>query len=183
LKIHSNNKLNEKIIGEGMHQKWSFSMLNFFNNISLLDVVKRMQLRFVEKKYTEETVLISKYADKDMYELEFKNLKGNVANWFLIDKETFAIVEHKAKQENIQFEKSGDTIIYYDVIYKYRPYQGKWILRESSSTSSTEYLDDFKNKHVLDVKVSLEIKDFSNQPFSEFNKSVNEKADIRKSFK
>ena len=45
------------------------------------------------------------------------------------------------------------------------------------------YLDEEKNQHIKDVKVNLEVKDFSTQPFPEFNKSVNEKMDIRRSFK
>ncbi|MFV0208337.1 hypothetical protein OBK19_09135 [Empedobacter falsenii] len=44
-------------------------------------------------------------------------------------------------------------------------------------------MEEDKSQHVNDVKINLEVKDFSTQPFPEFNKSVNEKMDIRRSFK
>ena len=92
------------------------------------------------------------------------------------------ILEHQSKMENVEYKKSNDIVVYYDQIYKYRPFQGKWILKETSSTSNTIYLDNEKIKHVFDVKVNLEVKDFNSQPFPEFKKSVNEKMDIRRSF-
>ncbi|MEG0984133.1 hypothetical protein [Algoriella sp.] len=182
VKIHSNNVVNERIIGEGSKLNSSYSMFQYFKNISLLEVTKSMLNRFGEKYYDEEYVQISKYADKYMYEIEFSNQQSKVKNWFLIDKETFAIVEHQSKMENVEYKKSNDIVVYYDQIYKYRPFQGKWILKETSSTSSTIYLDNEKIKHVFDVKVNLEVKDFNSQPFPEFKKSVNEKMDIRRSF-
>ena len=183
VKILSNNVVNERIIGEGSVQNRTYSMYQYFNHISLLEVTKRMLNRFIEKYYDNERVQISKYADKYMYEIEFSNQQSKVVNWFLIDKETFAIVEHKTKMENVEYKKSNDIVVYYDMIFKYRPYQGKWILKETSSTSSTLHLDEEKNQHLFDVKVNLEVKDFSTQAFPEFNKYVNEKMDIRKSFK
>ncbi|MDM1297655.1 hypothetical protein HXZ94_03950 [Empedobacter falsenii] len=183
VKIHSNNVVNERIIGEGSVLNRSYSMYQYFNNISLLEVTKRMLNRFVEKYYDDERVQISKYADKYMYEIEFSNKQSKVVNWFLIDKETFAIVEHQTKMENIQQKNSENVLVYYDMIFKYRPYQGKWILKETSSTSSAIYLDEEKSQHIFDVKVNLEVKDFSMQPFPEFNKLLNEKMDIRRSFK
>ena len=182
VKIHSNGKVNQRIIGEGMHQKWNYRLLHYFNNISLLNLTERMHKKLVEKFYDEEKVLITKYADKYIYDIEFKNYKNNVINSFLIDKETFAIVEHKVTQENKLIEKYNDYVVFYELIYKYRPYQDKWILKESISSSSTIYLDDLRNKHILDIKLNLEVNDFSDKPFLEFNKSVNEKIDIRKSF-
>jgi len=183
VKIHSNGKANNRIVGEGMHQKWNYRLLHYFNNISLLGIIERMQKKLVEKTYDEEKVWITKYAEKYMYELEFKHNKSNVTNYFLIDKETFAIVEHIATQENHLYEKQNDFVVNFGLTYKYRPYKNKWILKESQSSSSTIYLDEMKNKHILDVILNLEVKDFSDQPFLEFNKSVNEKMDIRKSFK
>ena len=183
VKIHSTGKANNRIVGEGMHQKWNYRLLHYFNNISLLGIIERMQKKLVEKTYDEEKVWITKYADKYMYEIKFINNKSNVTNYFLIDKETFAIVEHIATQENKLYEKQNDYVVFHELIYKYRPYQNKWILKESQASSSTIYLDEMKNKHILDIILNLEVKDFSNQPFPEFNKSINEKMDIRKSFK
>ena len=182
VKIHSNGKENNRIVGEGMHLKSSYKMNEYFNNISLLKRIESMHKKLVEKTYDYEKVWITKYADKYMYELEFKHNKSNVTNIFLIDKETFAIVEHTTIQENRNFENSGTTIHSNEVIYKYRLYQNKWILKESFRNWNTTYLDEVNNKHILDVKINLEVKDFSDQPFPEFNKSVNEKMDIRKSF-
>ncbi|HEY4540341.1 MAG TPA: hypothetical protein VIG94_10070, partial [Faecalibacter sp.] len=70
-----------------------------------------------------------------------------------------------------------------EVMYKYRPFQNKWILKESYRKWNTSYLDEVNTKHIIDVKINLEVNDFSDQPFPEFIKSVNEKNDIRKSFK
>ena len=53
---------------------------------------------------------------------------------------------------------------------------------EKMENSTLFYLDNEKIKHVFDVKVNLEVKDFNSQPFPEFKKSVNEKMDIRRSF-
>ncbi|MBQ0148033.1 MAG: hypothetical protein KBS93_06220, partial [Flavobacteriaceae bacterium] len=90
VKIQSNGKVNNRIIGEGIHQKSMYRMNEYFSNISLLEFVKKMQKRLSEKMYEEESVLISKYADRYMYEIEFKNSKANFTCSFLIDKETFA---------------------------------------------------------------------------------------------
>ncbi len=183
VKIHSNNVVNRRIVGEGVHVESAYRLNQYFNNISLINKIMDMREKLLKNVYDEERVIISKYADKYMYEIEFKNSKTNVTNRFLIDKESFAIVEHKSIQENRHFESTGNTINYYEVVYKYRPYQNRWILKQSSTSWNTTYLDDVKNKHDLDVKINLEVKDFSTQAFPEFNKYVNEKNDIRKSFK
>ncbi|HJD87089.1 MAG TPA: hypothetical protein K8W08_06490, partial [Empedobacter falsenii] len=160
-----------------------YRMNEYFSNISLLEFVKKMQKRLSEKMYEEESVLISKYADRYMYEIEFKNSKANFTCSFLIDKETFAIVESFAKRENEHFKETGNTINNNEVMYRYRPYQNKWILKESYRNWNSTYLEEDKSQHTNDVKINLEVKDFSTQPFPEFNKSVNEKMDIRRSFK
>ena len=183
VKIHSNNIVNKRIVGEGVHQKASYRMMHYFNDISLLRLVKDMQLKLVGKVYDQEKVLISKYADRYMYEVEFKNSGINVINSFLIDKESFAIVEHKARQENRYNEEERTTMNFNEVVYKYRPYQNKWILKESYRNWNSTFLEEDRSQHVNDVKINLEVKDFSTQPFPEFNKSVNEKMDIRRSFK
>ncbi|MDM1061013.1 hypothetical protein HXZ62_00325 [Empedobacter falsenii] len=183
VKIHSNNLINKRIVGEGVHQKASYRMMHYFNDISLLRLIKDMQLKLLGKVYDQEKVLISKYADRYMYEVEFKNSGINVTNSFLIDKVTFAIVEHKVTQENRYNEEEGTMMNFNEVVYKYRPYQNKWILKESYRKWNATYLEADKSQHTNDVKVILEVKDFSTQPFSEFNKSVNEKMDIRRSFK
>ena len=183
VKIHSNNVVNKRIVGEELHQQTSYRMLHYFNDISLLRLVKDMQLKLLGKVYDKEKVLISKYADRYMYEVEYRNSKANVINSFLIDKETFSIVEHKVTQENRYFKEEGTTMNFNEGVYKYRPYQDKWILKESYRKWNVTYLDEEKNQHIKDVKVNLEVKDFSTQPFPEFNKSVNEKMDIRRSFK
>ena len=131
VKLHSNNRVNKRIIGEGLHKASMYRMNEYFSNISLLEFVERVQKRLSEKKYDEKSVVISKYADKYMYEIELKNTKVNFVCNFLIDKETFAIVESFAKRENEHSEKFGYTINNNEVMYKYRPYQNKWILKES----------------------------------------------------
>ncbi|MDM1550252.1 hypothetical protein [Empedobacter falsenii] len=118
-----------------------------------------------------------------MYEIEFKNSEADFTCFFLIDKESFAIVEHIAKRENEYFKETNNKINNNEVMYKYRPYQNKWILKESYRNWNRTYLEEDKRQHTIDVKINLEVKDFSVQPFPEFKKSVNEKMDIRRSFK
>ena len=183
VKISSKNVVNKRIVGEGLHQQSLYRMNEYFNHITLLDFVKKMQLRLSEKKYDEESVYVSKYADRYMYEIEFKNPEVDFTCFFLIDKETFAIVEYIARRENQHYEETGNTVNNNEVMYKYRPYQNKWILKESYRNWNRTYLEEDKSQHTNDVKIKLEVKDFSTQPFSEFNKSVNEKTDIRRSFK
>ena len=183
VKIYSKNVVNNRIIGEGLQQKSLYRMNDYFNHISLLDFVKKMQLRLSEKKYDEETVRISKYADRYIYEVEFKNLKVDFVCNFLIDKETFAIIQSSIIRKNDHNEELGYTINNNEVVYKYRPYQNKWILKESYRNWNSTYLEEDKSQHTNDVRINLEVKDFSTQPFPEFNKSVNEKMDIRRSFK
>lgn len=48
---------------------------------------------------------------------------------------------------------------------------------------STDYRGGDGSNHNVNVKMNLEVKDFSTQPFPELNKSVNEKMDIRRSLK
>ncbi|MBY0066259.1 MULTISPECIES: hypothetical protein [Empedobacter] len=182
LKIHSNNVVNRRIVGEGRQLTSLYHMNEYFNHISLLEFVKKMQERTSENKY-DEKVIISKYADKYMYEIELKNPKVNFVCNFLIDKESFAIVESFTKRENEHSEKFGYTIHNNEVMYKYRPYQNKWILKESFRNWNSTFLEKDKSQHTNDMKIKLEVKDFSIQPFPEFNKSVNEKMDIRRSFK
>lgn len=82
VKIHSNGKINNRFIGDELHLKSHYKLNEYFNNISLLGVIERMQKKLVEKTYDEEKVWITKYADKYMYELEFKHSKSNVINYF-----------------------------------------------------------------------------------------------------
>ena len=83
----------------------------------------------------------------------------------------------------MEFNKEKQTVNFVNTYYKYRPYQGKYILKELMRTWSTDYKENDKSDHNVNVKINLEVKDFSPQPFPEFNKSVNEKMDIRRSFK
>ncbi len=182
VKINSNNTVNHRLKGQGLHLESNYRMMHFFRNSSLLEIIQNMQNKLSAKLYEEERVLISKYANKYMYDVEFKNAKTQVTNYFLIDKETFAIVEHRTTQENKYFPSTDETINYHEVIYKYRPYQNKWILKESSTAWNTSYVDKNKEKHALNVLINMVVNDFSYQPFPDFNQSVNEKMDIRKFF-
>lgn len=147
-----------------------YRMNQYFSNISLLEFIEKTLKRVSEKTYYEERVQVSKYADRYMYEIELRNSKANLTCSFLIDKETFAIVESLSKKENKRFEESGSILNNNEVMYKYRPFQNKWILKESYKKWKSTYLDEENSKHVNDVKVYLEVKDFSKNPFPQFIK-------------
>lgn len=183
LQIKSNDKINNRIIGDELSNKQIFRLNFYFNDISLLDIIKKMHTKLSEKRYDKESVKISKYADRYMYEIEFKNYLSNVTNWFLIDKQSFVIVEHTSKQTKTEYKKENYTINYNNLSYKYRPYKNKWILKESTKNWSNNYKEKDNTIHTNIIKINLNVKDFNTQSFPSFNKSVNEKMDIRRSFK
>lgn len=183
LQIKSNDKINNRIIGDELSNKQIFRLNFYFNDISLLDIIKKMHTKLSEKRSDKESVKISKYGDRYMYEVEFKNSLSNVTNWFLIDKQNFAIVEHTSQQTKTEYKKENYTINYNNLSYKFRPYKDKWILKESTKNWSSNYKEKDNTIHTNMIKINLNVKDFNTQPFPSFNKSVNEKMDIRKSFK
>ena len=183
VKVQSKGKVNERIIRDNSNINTNYTLNQYFNNISLKEIVQNTQQSLIEKHYGSDKVLVTKYADKYMYILEFKNSKDNSDVFYTIDKESFAIVEYKKSNENKLIEENDINTLFFEINYTYRPYQNKWILKESKINWNIIFPDKNMEKHHSDIKINLEVKDFSDKPFPEFNKSVNEKMDIRKTFK
>lgn len=176
LKIHSNNTVNHRIVNEPNYG-YSITLKPLLGDISL----KNMIINYLKNNsyYSSSNVNLTKYGNELMYEFYLFN---NVYHRFLIAKDSYAVVEFIIDGENLEFNKEKQTVNFVNTYYKYRPYQGKYILKELMRTWSTDYKENDKSDHNVNVKINLEVKDFSPQPFPEFNKSVNEKMDIRRSF-
>ncbi|MDM1546310.1 hypothetical protein HX096_00320 [Empedobacter falsenii] len=177
LSIKSNNQVKERIINEPNYG-YKINLLPILGMVSLKEVVNDY-LKYY-KKYKPSKVNLTKYGDELMYEFYLDN---NSFHRFLVAKDSFAIVEYKVDAEGIEIKKSQQTVNFVNTYYRYRPYQGKYILKELMRNWSTDYKGGDGSNHNVNVKMNLEVKDFSTQPFPEFNKSVNEKMDIRRSFK
>ncbi|MBF0596776.1 hypothetical protein [Faecalibacter rhinopitheci] len=177
LSIKSKENVIERIVKEP----------NYGYNIRLSPILKDIHLKYKLEQYIKyystlesSSVKLTKYGNEYMYEFHLVN---SVYHRFLIAKDSFAIVEFIIDGENLNFKKSDDFVNYVNTYYRYRPYQGKYILREFARNWSTNYKENDGSNHNVTSKINLEVQEFSNQPFPEFNQSVNEKMDIRKSFK
>ena len=151
-------------------------------NPILKDIHLKSKIEDYLKHYSTlkpSSVKLTKYGNEYMYEFHLEN---SVYHRFLIAKDSFALVEFSIDGENLNSEKSKNLVNYVNTYYKYRPYQGKYILRELARNWSTDYKENDGTHHNVTSKVNLEVKEFGEQPFPEFNKSVNEKSDIRKNF-
>ena len=177
LKIHSNNTVNHRIVNEPNYG-YSIILKPLLGDISLKDRLNSYLKHY--NSLSHSPVTLTKYGDQLMYEFYLFNI---VYHRFLIAKDSYAVVEFIIDGENLEFNKEKQTVNFVNTYYKYRPYQGKYILKELMRTWSTDYKENDKSDHNVNVKINLEVKDFSPQPFPEFNKSVNEKMDIRRSFK
>lgn len=177
LKIHSNNSVNHRIVNEPKYG-YGTNLNPILGIISLKDQLNSYLKHY--NSFSHSPVNLTKYGDQLMYEFYLFN---SVYHRFLIAKDSYAVVEFIIDGENLKFNKEKQTVNFVNTYYKYRPYQGKYILKELMRTWSTDYKENDGSDHNVNVKINLEVKDFSTQAFPEFNKSVNEKMDIRRSFK
>ncbi|QHC84738.1 hypothetical protein AS589_08045 [Empedobacter brevis] len=177
LSINSNNTINERIINEPKFG-YKINLNPILGNINLKNRLNNYLKNY--SSLTHSSVSLTKYGDQFMYEFYLFN---NVYHRFLIAKDSYAIIEFKIDADDLKFDKEQQTVNFVNTYYKYRPYQGKYILKEFMSNWNTKYKEKDNSNHNVSVKVNLEVKDFSIKPFPEFNKSVNEKMDIRRSFK
>ncbi|MFV0158895.1 hypothetical protein OBK24_10595 [Empedobacter falsenii] len=177
LSIKSYNRVNIRIINEPNYG-YIIKLNPILGEISLKNKVNSYLKYYT--KYKVSTVNLTMYGNELMYEFY---LLDHVYHRFLIAKDSYAIVEYSMDAEDLKFNKEKQTVNFVNTYYKYRPYQGKYILKELMRTWSTDYKENDGSDHNVHVKINLEVKDFSMQPFPEFNKSVNEKMDIRRSFK
>ena len=181
LKIKSKGIVNDEI-KSGRQPNANINLLDYLEGIYMKDkYVKRFLDVLKEKKYEESNLSLTKYGDSFVYEV---HLKTTSTDYYLtVDKMSFAVIEFSFRSFNRVGEVSPDNILREaKVMYKYRPHNGNWVLKETSAIWNTTYKKD-DEKTDLDMNFSIIVNDYSPKPFPEFNKSVNEKMDIRRSFK
>ncbi|WP_291047202.1 hypothetical protein [Empedobacter sp. UBA1574] len=181
LKIKSKGIINNEI-KSGREPNSNIRLIYYLESIYLKEkYIKQFVYLLKEKKYEESNLSLTKYGDSFVYEVTIKTKSRDV--FLTIDKDTFAVVEFywettipETKYSENEFLREAK------VVYKYRPHNGNWVLKETSAIWNTTYEKD-DEKTDLDMNFSIIVNDYNTQSFSEFNKSVNEKMDIRKSFK
>ena len=168
--------------GEPLLNKDILKIISYAHDMSITTIQLQTNGRLLkDKSFLESDLTMTKYADSFVYEI---HLKTNSTDYYLtIDKKSFAVVEFSFISYNRVKEVSPNNFLRdAKVVYKYRPHNGNWVLKETSAIWNTTYEKD-DEKTDLDMNFSIIVNDYSLKPFPEFNKSVNEKMDIRSSFK
>ncbi|MDM1042352.1 MULTISPECIES: hypothetical protein [Empedobacter] len=181
LKIKSKGIVNNEI-KSGWQPNANINLSEYLKSIYLKDsYLQSFVEKLKDKSFLESDLTMTKYADSFVYEI---HLKTNSTDYYLtIDKKSFAVVEFSFISYNRVKEVSPNNFLRdAKVVYKYRPHNGNWVLKETSAIWNTTYEKD-DEKTDLDMNFSIIVNDYSLKPFPEFNKSVNEKMDIRRSFK
>ncbi|MEG0931217.1 hypothetical protein, partial [Algoriella sp.] len=93
------------------------------------------------------------------------------------DKSTYAVIDYTSKVFEEKDKYSGLS----EISYKFRPYQDKWILKESSVFSKLDVDLGEKTNVVIDIK--LQVGDFNLKSFNGFNRTINPYKNIRSNFK
>ncbi|CAM3312774.1 hypothetical protein [Empedobacter stercoris] len=181
LKIKSKGNVNNEI-KSGREPNSNIRLIYYLESIYLKEkYIKQFLGLLKEKKYEEANLSLTKYGDRFIYEVTIKTKSRDL--FLLIDKESFAVVEFYWETNIPETKYSGNEFLREaKVVYRYRPHNGNWVLKETSAIWNTTYeKDDIKID--LDMSFNIIVNDYSLKPFPEFNKSVNEKMDIRRSFK
>ena len=181
LKIRSKGVVNNEI-KSGWQPNTNIKLSEYLKSYYLKDVyIQSFVNKLNEKSFLESNLTLTKYADSFVYEI---HLKINSTDYYLtIDKKSFAVIEFSLLSYNRDKEVSPNNFLREGkVFYKYRPHKGNWVLKETSAIWNVTYEKE-NEKTDLDMSFNIIVNDYSLKPFPEFNKSVNEKMDIRRSFK
>nr|WP_314545560.1 hypothetical protein [uncultured Empedobacter sp.] len=181
LKIKSNGIVNNEI-KSGWQPNANIKLSEYLKSYYLKDVYIQLFVnKLNDKSLLENNLTITKYADSFVYEIHLKT--SSTDYYLIIDKKTFAVIEFSLISYNRDKEVSPNNFLREGkVFYKYRPHKGNWVLKETSAIWNVTYEKE-NEKTDLDMNFSIIVNDYSLKPFPEFNKSVNEKMDIRRSFK
>ena len=174
LKIKSNKEPKE-IIDVERDRKVNIILNNYLKNISIIENLKNMLNNVIEKKYAVNKLSISQYSDNTVYVITLEN--DTKQNLLTIDKSTYAVIDYTSKVFEEKDKYSGLS----EISYKFRPYQDKWILKESSVFSKLDVDLGEKTNVVIDIK--LQVGDFNLKSFNGFNKTINPYKNIRSNFK
>lgn len=181
LKIKSKGNVNNEL-KSGREPNTNIRLNYYLESIYLKDKYLLSFLRKInEKSFLELDLSLTKYADTFVYEIYLKTKTRE--DYLIIDKNTFAVIEYSWDTYVSDTKiNSNEVLREAKIMYKYRPHQGNWILKETSAIWNTTYQKE-TDKHELDMKFNVIVNDYSNQSFPKYSKSVNEKMDIRRSFK
>lgn len=174
LKIKSNKEPKE-IIDVERDRKVNIILNNYLKNISIIENLKNMLNNVIEKKYAVNKLSVSQYSDNTVYVITLEN--DTKQNLLTIDKSTYAVIDYTSKV----FEEKDKYLGLSEISYKFRPYQDKWILKESSVFSKLDVDLGEKTNVVIDIK--LQVGDFNLKSFNGFNKTINPYKNIRSNFK
>ena len=174
LKIKSNKEPKE-IIDVERDRKVNIILNNYLKNISIIENLKNMFNNVIEKKYAVNKLSVSQYSDNTVYVITLEN--ETKQNLLTIDKSTYAVIDYTSKVFEEKDKYSGLS----EISYKFRPYQDKWILKESSVFSKLDVDLGEKTNVVIDIK--LQVGDFNLKSFNGFNKTINPYKNIRSNFK
>ena len=174
LKIKSNKEPKE-IIDVERDRKVNIILNNYLKNISIIENLKNMFNNVIEKKYAVNKLSVSQYSDNTVYVITLEN--DTKQNLLTIDKSTYAVIDYTSKVFEEKDKYSGLS----EISYKFRPYQDKWILKESSVFSKLDVDLGEKTNVVIDIK--LQVGDFNLKSFNGFNRTINPYKNIRSNFK
>ncbi len=174
LKIKSNKEPKE-IIDVERDRKVNIILNNYLKNISIIENLKNMLNNVIEKKYAVNKLSISQYSDNTVYVITLEN--DTKQNLLTIDKSAYAVIDFTSKVFEEKDKYSGLS----EISYKFRPYQDKWILKESSVFSKLDVDLGEKTNVVIDIK--LQVGDFNLKSFNGFNRTINPYKNIRSNFK
>ena len=174
LKIKSNKEPKE-IIDVERDRKVNIILNNYLKNISIIENLKNMLNNVIEKKYAVNKLSVSQYSDNTVYVITLEN--DTKQNLLTIDKSTYAVIDYTSKVFEEKDKYSGLS----EISYKFRPYQDKWILKESSVFSKLDVDLGEKTNVVIDIK--LQVGDFNLKSFNGFNRTINPYKNIRSNFK
>ena len=174
LKIKSSKEPKE-IIDVERDRKVNIILNNYLKNISIIENLKNMLNNVIEKKYAVNKLSISQYSDNTVYVITLEN--DTKQNLLTIDKSAYAVIDFTSKVFEEKDKYSGLS----EISYKFRPYQDKWILKESSVFSKLDVDLGEKTNVVIDIK--LQVGDFNLKSFNGFNRTINPYKNIRSNFK
>ena len=174
LKIKSNKEPKE-IIDVERDRKVNIVLNNYLKNISIIENLKNMFNNVIEKKYAVNKLSVSQYSGNTVYVITLEN--ETKQNLLTIDKSTYAVIDYTSKVFEEKDKYSGLS----EISYKFRPYQDKWILKESSVFSKLDVDLGEKTNVVIDIK--LQVGDFNLKSFNGFNRTINPYKNIRSNFK
>ncbi|MFV0145471.1 hypothetical protein OBJ99_01505 [Empedobacter falsenii] len=173
LKIKSNNKLKEHV-KVNREKKVNLILSYYFNNLSILEILKDNHSKLLTNFYSVKKVDVSKYSNQIIYLIHLED--DNNKTLITVDKNNFAIVDFVAESYMTQDKGNGFSAI----SYKFRPHNGKWILKESALQANIDILSEEQMNIGIDVDIN--VSDYSDKPFKGFNKTINPYKDIRLNF-